>query len=186
MNRDRVLLLAYLAAVVAATSIHRVEWLAGALAVVLVVAGRDAARVARRAAIAMTAFTAVVTVTYAALSAWRGEFSWYFVALLNVRVFLLTSLSVLFAMRVNPFRAVDFSRTLVHVVTVAYSQALTFRRLHDDFGHAFTSRSVGRVRARDRYRHAAATASFFLRRALRETGDITLAMTSRGFFDDPR
>jgi cobalt/nickel transport system permease protein len=186
MNRDRVFLVAYLAAVVAATSIHRVEWLAAALVVVLALAGRDAGRVVRRSAVAVAAFTGVVTVTYAALAAWRGEFSWYFVALLNVRVFVLTSMSVLFAMRVNPFRAIDFSRTLVHVVTVAYSQAQTFRRLHDDFGHAFTSRSVGRVRARDRYRHAAATASFFLRRALRQTGDITLAMTSRGFFDDPR
>lgn len=186
MNRDRLMLIAYLAAVVGATMTHRVEVLAAAGVVVLLIAGRDAARVVRRAGRAMLAFTATVTIAYAALAWWQGGFSWYFVALLNVRVFLLTSLSVLFALRVNAFRALGFSRTLVYVVSVAYSQMLAFRRLHDDFRLAFTSRSVGRIRARDRYRHAASTASFFLRRALRETTDVAMAMTSRGFFDDPR
>jgi cobalt/nickel transport system permease protein len=180
------MLLGYLAAVVAATMIHHVATLATCAVIVFVLAGRDAGRVARRAGTAMLVFTAIVTVAYAALAWWQGTFSWYFVALLNVRIFLLTSLSVLFALRVNAFRALGFSRTLVYVVSVAYSQSLAFRRLHEDFRLAFTSRSVGRIRARDRYRHAASTTSFFLRRALRETGDITMAMTSRGFFDDPR
>jgi cobalt/nickel transport system permease protein len=141
---------------------------------------------ARRAGVAVVLFASVVTAAYVALGWWRGEVSWRFVVLLNVRVFLLACLAALVAMRVNAFRALGFSRTLVYVLTVAYSQALTFRRLHDEFRLAFTSRSVGKVRSRDRYRHAAATASYFLRRALRESGDVTLAMTSRGFFDDPR
>lgn len=186
MNRDRALLVLYLTAVVAATMIHNAAVLAAGLAVTLIVAGRDAGRVLKRSALAVAAFTSLVTVAYVALAWWRGEISWYFVVLLNTRVLLLTSLSVLFAMRVNPFRALSFSRTLVHVVTVATSQVLAFRRLHHDFRLAFTSRSAGPVRARDRYRHAAATASFFIRRALRETTDITMAMTSRGFFDDSR
>jgi cobalt/nickel transport system permease protein len=186
MNRDRASLLVYVVAAVAATMIHRVEIVAAGLLVTVALAGRDAPSVARRAGVAVAVFASTVTVAYAALGWWRGEFSWYFVALLNTRVLLLTCMSVLVAMRVNVFRALDFSRTLTYVMTVAYSQALTFRRLHDDFRLAFASRSVGRVRARDRYRHAAATASYFLRRALRETGDITMAMTSRGFFDDPR
>ena len=75
MNRDRVLLAGYLAAVVAATSIHRVEWLAAAVVVVLALAGRDAGRVVRRAAVAVAAFTGVVTLTYAVLAAWWGASS---------------------------------------------------------------------------------------------------------------
>lgn len=185
MNRDRAMLLLYAAAVLTATLVHDVQVLIVGLILTGLVARRDAAVVARRAGIAVAMFAAVVTAAYVAMGTWRGEVSWEFVALLNVRVFLLTSLSVLVAMKVNLFRALDFSTTLVFVLTVAWSQALTFRRLHEDFRLAFTSRAVGRVRALDRYRHAAATASYFLRRALRETGDITMAMTSRGFFDGP-
>lgn len=184
MNRDRALLLAYLAAVVAVTMVHRLDVLGGALALALVAAGGAAPRLARRALMAMLFFTATVTIAYVAAALWRGSLSWYFVILLNLRVFLLAFLSMLFASRINPFRAFSFSRTLVYVLTLAYSQVLVFRRLHDDFRLAFASRSVARPRARDRYRHAASTASFILRRALNETGEITMALTSRGFFDD--
>jgi cobalt/nickel transport system permease protein len=184
VNRDRVLLLAYLAVVVAVTLVHRLDVLAGALVLTAAAAGRDAPRLARRTATAVLFFTATVTLAYVAAALWRGRLSWYFVVLLNLRVFLLSFLSMLFASRINAFRALSFSRTLMYVLTLAYSQALAFRRLHDDFRLAFTSRSVTRPRARERYRHAASTASFFLRRALNETGEITMALTSRGFFDD--
>lgn len=185
MNRDRTMLVVYLAAVVSATFIHDTRVLAAALVVTLALAGRDAARVARRAVVAVAAFTLVVAAAYVALSWWQGGVSWGFLALMVTRVVLIACMSVLFTSRVNPLRALGFSRTLVYVMTLAYGQAQTFRRLHTDFRLAFSSRSAGRVRPRDRYRHAASTASFFLRRALVETGDITLAMTSRGFFDDP-
>jgi cobalt/nickel transport system permease protein len=184
MNRDRAILGIYLLAVVAATLVHRVDVLCVALVVTLILAGADATRIVRRAVVGVAPFAGVVTVGYVAAAWWRGEVSWYFVALINARVALLASMSLLFAARVNAFRALAFSRTLVYVLTVAWSQAQTFRRLHHDFRLAFTSRSAGRVSAHDRYRHAASTASFFLRRSLVETSDITMAMTSRGFFDD--
>lgn len=185
MNRDRVMLVVYLAAVVAATLVHDVRFLAAGLAVTLALAGRNAWRVARRALAAVAAFTLVVLAGYVALSWWRGSVAWGYFPLVITRVVWIACMSILFASRVNPLRALDFSRTLVYVMSLAYSQAQAFRRLHTDFRLAFTSRSAGRIRARDRYRHAASTASFFLRRALVETGDVTLAMTSRGFFDDP-
>ena len=185
MNRDRALLIVYLAAVVAITMVHRLDALAVALALAVAAAGRDAARIARRTVLAVVTFSAVVAVGYVTVALWRGDLSWRYLLLLNLRVFLLTFCTMLLATRINPLRALSFSRTLVYVATLAYSQMLAFRRLLDDFRLAFTSRAVRRPTTADRYRHAARAAAFFLGKAMKETTEITMAMTSRGFFDDP-
>jgi cobalt/nickel transport system permease protein len=185
VNHDRAALIAYLVAVVAITLVHRIDTLAVALGAAVALAGRDALHIARRTAVAVGAFVVVVALGYVALSLWRGEFSWRFLLLLNLRVFLLTFCTMLLGARVNALRALSFSRTLVYVLTLAYSQLLAFRRLLDDFRLAFTSRAVRRPTTADRYRHAARAASFFLGKAMNETTEITMAMTSRGFFDDP-
>ena len=185
MMRDRALLIAYLVAVVAITMVHRPVVLGGAFVAVLAVAGKDAPGCLRRAFRAIVAFNMVVSVGYISLSLWRGDIAWRFLLLLNLRVLLLTFLTVLMGIRVNALRSLSFSRTLVYVLTLAYSQVFTFRRLLEDFRMAFISRSPGRTRSRDRYRHAASTASFFVRKSMHETTDITMALNSRGFFDDP-
>lgn len=186
MNRDRAALILYLVAVVTVTLIHHPGVLGVAFLVVVPLSGKDALCILRRAFLAVVAFNAVVSVGYVALSLWRGDVAWSFLLLLNVRVLLLTFLTVLMGTRVNALRALAFSRTLVYVMTLAYSQVLTFRRLLEDFRMAFISRSPGKTRHVDRYRHAASTASFFIRKSMNETTDITMAMNSRGFFDDSR
>jgi cobalt/nickel transport system permease protein len=179
------MLVAYLAAVVAVTMVHHAGVLAAALALAIALAGRDAPRLARRAAIAVGTFFAAVATGYVAVSLWRGERPWRFLLLVGLRVYLLTFCTLLLGARVNALRALSFSRTLVYVLTLAYSQTLAFRRLLDDFRLAFASRAVRRPGMADRYRHSARATAFFLGKAMKETQEITMAMTSRGFFDDP-
>lgn len=183
-GRDRIALVAYAGAVVAATAIHHAGVLAVAAAGAAALAGRDAPRVSWRALRAIVVFNAVVTISYAALVMARGDTPWHVVALLNARVYLITILTALAARRINMFKALAFSRSLVFLLTVAYGQVTTFRRLVLDYRLAFASRSPAPARLADRYRHAAATASLAMRRSMHEAGEITMAMSSRGFFDD--
>lgn len=180
--RDRLALAGYVCGVLLATSIHDIRFLLGGLVAVLALSGRDLPVVARRAALSIVVFNSIVTVAYVGASLLRGGGSGYYVALINVRVFLLTSLTFLVARRVNLWKALAFSRTLTYVLALAATQTLTFRRLFEEFRMAFRSRSIGRPSVRDLYRHAASTGAFFLDRSLESVTEVAQAMKSRGFF----
>ncbi|MBN1826558.1 MAG: ABC transporter permease [Candidatus Eisenbacteria bacterium] len=184
MTRDGSLLLLYGCAVIAATVVHDLRALAAMLALAAILAGRDAPRVARRALLAILLFNSVVTISYASLSLYRGDFSGHYVALLNLRVFLVTFLTFLMIRRVNPFRALGFSRTLQVLLTLATSQIIGFRRTYEDFRLALRSRMPGRPAFRHLGRHGAAAAAHFLDKAIHNADEVGLALRSRGFFDD--
>lgn len=182
--RERLALFGYLACLVVGTSVHHAGFLALALAAVLLLAGRAWLRIARRALLAVLVFNGVVTASYAVLAGLQGNLSLDYIVLLNLRVSFLTALTFLFAARVNPFRALDFSRSLTVLFTVAYSQAMAFRRVLSDFRLAFESRCIERAGLRDRYRHSAGVGAHILDKSLHHATEITQVMRSRGFFDD--
>lgn len=182
VTRDRLVLFAYVGAVILASSVHDIAFLAIMLGMVVPLAGRGLPRIARRACLSIVLFNSVVTVSYVVISLWRGSLSTSYVALVNLRVFLLTYMTFLLAHRINPFRALSFSRSLLYLLTITYSQALTFRRIFHDFLLARRSRTVGRISARDLYRHGASTGAYFLLKAAGDAEEIARAMDSRGFF----
>ncbi len=184
MNRQTAILIVYLTVVFAITMIHNAAALAVALFGAIIFAGARRWPIARRSLLAIVLFNSVVTVSYILLTIFQGGFSFYFVVLINVRVFLLTYLTFLVVERVNPFKALAFSNTLSYLFSLAYGHIITFRRLYDDFRLALKSRTMKRARTRDLYRHGAATGAFFLQKSLHDTTEITEAMKSRGFFND--
>ncbi len=182
--RDRLYLMLYLITVVGATTIHDIGALAALLAVVSALAGSAWWTVAKRALLAIAVFNTLVTVGYVILSLLQETFSFSYVVRLNLRVFLLTFLTLLLARKINPFRALAFSSTLTYLLVLAYSQLLTFRRAVDDFRLALKSRTVRRVRARDAYQYVAVQCAFLLNKSIASATDVAQAMKSRGYFDD--
>jgi len=182
--KEKVALVSYLAGVLIATSIHSIPALAVMLAVVLALAGRAAPRVAWRALRTVLLFSAVVTLSYVVVAAIDGRLSGRFVALLNLRVFLLACGTFLLTERINLFRAFSFSRTLSRILALAYGQILTFRRVLAEFGLALRSRSPKKPTARRILTHGGSTGAWFLRKSLHRSTEITAAMRSRGLFDD--
>ncbi len=181
---ERAALLLYFAAVVALTSVHDPLVLGGALALALALAGRGAPAIARRVALTVGPFCLLISVSYAATAELYGRPYGGYLLLLNLRVAALTTLTFLVAERVNLARALGFSRGLLYVVTLATSQAMTLRRLAEDYRLALRSRTVVRLPLRDRYRHSAASAARLLTKATHHASEIALAMRARGFFDE--
>jgi cobalt/nickel transport system permease protein len=181
--KARVALLVYLAAVLLGTMVHDFRWLGLGLLLVLALAGRQWLRILRRAGLAILAFNAIVTASYALLAGIEGNFSIDYVVLINMRVLFLTCLTFLFAARVNAFEALSFSRGSTYLFILAYSQAMAFRQVLMDFRFAFKSRSIERPALRDRYRHSARIGAHLLDKSLNNATEITHAMRSRGFFD---
>jgi cobalt/nickel transport system permease protein len=181
--KARIALFAYLAAILLGTAVHDPRWLGLGLLLVLGLAGRQWSGILRRAGLAILAFNAVVTASYAILAGLQGSFSLKYVVLINLRVLLLTCLTFVFAARVNPFQALAFSRGLTYLFTLAYSQAMSFRQVLVNFRFAFKSRCIERPALRDRYRHSAGVGAHLLDKSLHNATEITQVMRSRGFFD---
>jgi cobalt/nickel transport system permease protein len=182
--KDRLLLTAYLSAVLAATLVHDPRLLGAGLAVVLALAGRDAPRLLGRALRAAAPFALTVSAAFLGTALWRGTPWSGFLLLLNTRVLLLTTLAFLVVERIDLLRAVGRSGTLGYVITLTTSQLLTFRRLYGDFRLALASRTPRRVGTLTALRHGAAAGAWFLRKAEHDAAEITQAMTARGFFHD--
>ncbi|MBD3237549.1 MAG: ABC transporter permease [Candidatus Eisenbacteria bacterium] len=183
-TRHRLLLLAYLLWVVLLTSVHDLRLLGGALILVGLLSGRAAPRLAWRALRAFVWFNLIVSVSYLLASLWRGDVTWSYLALINLRVAALSLSTFWLAERIDLLAALRFSETLRYLLSIAYGQIFAMRRLLVDFRDALRSRTVGSLRLRDLYRQRAAAAAFLFGRGLRDAGEITLAMRSRGFFDE--
>ncbi len=184
VTKARAALIAYLLALVAGTLVHDAAFLAVALVGVVAIGGRRAPAILRRAVLAVIAFNGVVTAAYVVLAKWQGTFSLDYVVLINLRVLLLTSLTFLFATRVNVFDALAFSPALTYVLAIAYGQIMTFQRVVEDFRLALRSRSIRPATLRQRYRQSAAVAGLLLDKSTHTAAEITHAMRARGFFDE--
>jgi cobalt/nickel transport system permease protein len=167
--RDRLLLLGYAVAVIAATSIHDPRWLGVGLVLALLAAGRDAPRLLRRTLLAMLAFSAVVSVGYVVAGLLAGNLNPEYLIRINIRVCLLTFLTSLLVARVDFLRALNFWPAASYLAALILSQVVTFRRLR-------------RLPLRDGYAQSAGAAVHLFDKAERTAGEIALAMRSRGFF----
>lgn len=177
-------LLAYAAAVVAVTFVHAPWLLAALLAFALAASGAGRWCIARRAVLAVLTFNLAVSLGYAAVSLWQGNFSAAYLLLVNLRVLLMVYLGFWFVARVNLLEAVRFSPTLCFVVTLAAGQIESFSRALRDFRLAFASRNAAAPDLSARARHAAAQAGHLLDKSVCMAAETALAMRSRGCFDD--
>ena len=180
--KDRLLLLGYAIAVIAATSVHDPWWLATGLLAAVALAGRRAPTIARRALRAVVFFSLVVSVGYAGGALFGQSVSIEYLIRINIRVYLLIFLTFLLTAKVDFLRALNFSRSLTYLATLALSQIITFRRLFEDLRLAAESRRLRRLRLRDGYLQSASAAVQLFDKAERTSGEIALAMRSRGFF----
>lgn len=181
----RAWLIAYLAAVVAATFVHAPVVLAAALALAVAAAGRDRWKLLRRTLLAILAFNLTVSLGYLAVSLWRGDFNSGYLLLVNLRVLLLVFLGIWFAARVDLIAALGgVSPSLTFVATLTLGQLRAFERIVKDFALAFASRNPAPPRLVDRAHHAAAQGIALMDKTMAAATESALAMRSRGAFDD--
>jgi len=182
--KDRLLLSVWLVAVVGITFIHDPVWLSGLLLFALTLAGKTTSALLKRALIAIALVNIAVSAGFILSASLASEPWGLFVLRLNLRVLLLTFLTLWLARYLDLVRAVDFSRSLQFVVVLALGQIKTFQRLLSDYRQALRSRSPGRPDLKTRARSASRQAGALLEKAELQATEVNLGMRSRGFFDD--
>ncbi len=182
--RDRLLLSMWMVAVVAITFIHDPLWLAVLLIVVLVLAGSDRLAILKGALIAIALVNVAVSAGYAISAGVSGEPWLDFVVRLNLRVLLLTVLTLWLSRHLDLVKAVDFSPSLKFVIVLTIGQIKTMQRLLIDYRQAFASRSPARPSLRDRMASSGRQTLALLDKAEHQATELNQGMRSRGFFDD--
>ncbi|MDP2432658.1 MAG: ABC transporter permease [Pseudomonadota bacterium] len=180
---ERGKLAAWLLALVTVSWLTAPLWLASGLLAVLLLCGRDAIRLLRRALLATAAFSGTVSLAYVGYFWWQSRalpLDWLLTV--NLRVLSMALLTFLFIERVNLFQALAFSRRLSFLLVLAVSQSLGLKRTLAEFRLGLQSRSPRPAGLRARYRAAAHAAAWLLDRALANAHESAQAMQSRGMF----
>jgi cobalt/nickel transport system permease protein len=182
--RSRLLLLPYLAFVLLVSLVHDPWVLAGALAAVVAVSGRDRRWVLRRSLLAVALLTGVVCVAWIVTGLLRGEDPWPWVLRTLLRVLALTSATLLLGRRIHVLDLAGSSPGLQTFLVLVLAQSASLRRTVDDARLALRSRAIVRPGPRTLLRHAGSTGGALVRRAHHDLTRTTEAMTARGFFLD--
>ena len=145
---------------------------------------------ARRAAAAVLLFNVGVSLGYLLQQWWLNGAvmpeGWRYLALLNLRVYLMTFATLYLVGRINVAKALSFSPTLRFLYLAAVSQIGSFVKTYEDFRLALRSRALKKLSERNRRDFLGATLHFFVRKSLHEASERTEALQARGFFDTAR
>lgn len=180
----RWILVAYAVAVFALATVHDARVLAAALGLWLGLAGRDAPRVLRKAVIATGLFSVTVTAAALIVGALQSTPDWAWALRTNLRVLVLTSLTLLTFERVDLARALAPWPAASTLLTLAGAQIRLLQREFDDLRLGLASRTTRRPGAITVARHAGGTGAHFLGRAVHDAEEIGLAMQARGVWRD--
>lgn len=189
LNRHSLLLLGYLATVLAVSFIHDVTLLmmilaAVILAVVMLLSWRALPILLKRTIYVLFFFNLTVSLGYMLMMWLNNTNDWLTLFRLNLRVFLLTLMSFSLIHVIHWHHALFFSPFLTRLMMITQSQILSFRRAQETFQLAFTSRSLRTPTLRDRYRLVRSVVLWLFDKAFFASKEMTLALRSRGFFND--
>ena len=181
-RRAHLQLAALALALVGITLIHDPAVLAVGLLSLVLVTRRNAGRLLKRALLGVAFVNLTVTVGYVAVAFWEGIPWAEYVLRLNLRVLLLTYLTLWAVERVDLRAAASFSRSLLFLMTIALGQVRILRDVLSTRRDAWRSRTPASAGLQDRYRGATADLEAVFTKATTQSEELTDAMRSRGVF----
>jgi len=107
---------------------------------------------------------------------------WHYIVYINLKVYTLTFFVFWFFSKISPVQFMAFSKDLGYLTTITLSQIYSYKKTFEDFRLAFKSRTY---KLKDKNpKFITRTFEFFLKKAIKDSEERTLAMKARGFFKD--
>lgn len=183
--KDKIFVFLYLLSILLLTTVHHNIYIfIFFIIIVYFLSWKNCFHILKKTFKAIFILNSVVSLSYFVISQFKNNYSSDFLLLFNLRVFSLTSLTFLFIRRVNLFNGFSFSKTLSFLLCLSYSQIITYKRIFEEFRFSLKSRTIKILKPKHRWLSISSLIYFFLNKSISNSKEITLAMKSRGFFND--
>ncbi len=106
----------------------------------------------------------------------------YYIELFNLRLFSIVFTLALFRRVADPVKALSFSRSLVYIFILTYSQAKSYMKTYRDFQLVRESRMIEEGGFKERIRFFRRMLEFFFLKSLEHSKAVSMALKARGFF----
>jgi cobalt/nickel transport system permease protein len=149
------------------------------IALLNIVAFKDALKLNKRVIISIFLFNFAVTIGYIIMAYLKGFVAWEYLIYINLKVYTITLFVMLFFSRVNVVKFFEFSKSLSYMLTITLSMIYSYKKSLFEFKDAIKAR--GGI---EDFEFLKRVFAFFLKKAMSDSKERALALKARGFFDD--
>jgi cobalt/nickel transport system permease protein len=127
-------------------------------------------------------FNLGVSLGYLLMSYLKGVSPVEFLIYINLKVYVLTYFVFYFFSKVNIIEFFSFSKELSYLLMISLSQIISYKKTFEDFKLAYKARVIKKIRQREK-KFITWVFEFFMKKALYDSKERSIAMKARGFFD---
>jgi len=163
-------------------SLKNIEFILWALIVLAFFTFRDFIKLNKRVLKSIIIFNLGVSLGYIIMALIKDMNPWHYIIYINLKVYILTYFVFWFFSKYSVTKFMSFSKDLSYLTTITLSQIYSYKKTFEDFKFAFKARIYKLTDKSPKF--ITRTFEFFLEKALKDSKERTLAMKTRGFFDD--
>ena len=161
-------------------SLKNIEYLIFITLVLWLISFKEFLKINKRVLKSIILFNLGVTLGYIIMAYFKHINPWHYIIYINLKVYTLTFFVFWFFSKISPVQFMAFSKDLGYLTTITLSQIYSYKKTFEDFRLAFKSRTY---KLKDKSpKFITRTFEFFLKKAIKDSEERTLAMKARGFF----
>ena len=127
-------------------------------------------------------FNLGITISYVIMGIFKNMEVMGYLLYINLKVFTITYFVFWFFSKVDMVRFFSFSKELSFLLTITLSQIFSYKKTFEDFKLAYKVRVIEKLQNREKG-FITKTFEFFMKKAIKDSKERSLAMKARGFFD---
>lgn len=159
-----------------------IKYILSAILVLWFVDIKKVPKLSKKAFKSILFFNLGVSLGYLISAYFRNLSPWHYIIYINLKVFMLTYFVFLFFSKVSIVKVFGVNKDLRYLLTMTLSQIFSYKKSYSDFRDAFRVRVVS-LRDKEK-RFIIRVFEFFLKKAMKDSKERTLAMKARGFFEN--
>lgn len=164
-------------------SSHSIVFLAIFLLFLLLLSHKKIFKLLKKSLKSILMFNLTISLGFILISIIKEQPWLDFIMLFNLRVFNLSFMTILFSQSVNLPSLLSFSPTLSFLFTVSLSQIISYQKSYENFVLSLKSRLIKKMSERSKKEFIGCVFGYFFKKALYDSGEKSLALKARGFFD---
>ena len=157
-------------------------YLSGVILILWLISIKDSFKLTKRVIKSIFLFNLGISVAYLIMSIFK-DIDLSYIVYINLKVFAMTYFVFWFFSKNNMIQFFSFSRDLSYLLTISLSQIYSYKKTYEDFRLAYKARIIKKLRKREEG-FITKTFDFFLKKALKDSKERSLALKARGFFEN--